>query len=72
MNKEYANITIEQTSDNEFDIKIHGDAETLLKGLAAAVCQIISEAPLNDQQRWRSNFLYFLNRATIDEYRKDG
>ena len=37
MNKPYADITIKQTSDTSFDIKISGNFEDLLKGLAGAV-----------------------------------
>ena len=71
MNKPYANITIKQTSDNNFDIKISGNFEDLLKGLAGAVTQTIAAAPESMQQMCRTRFLGYLNQSTIEEHRKE-
>lgn len=71
MIKAYVDITIKQTSDNNFDIKLSGNFEDLLKGLAGAVTQTIASAPESMQQLCRTRFLGYLNQATIEEYRKD-
>ena len=71
MNKSYANITIKQTSDTNFDIKISGNFEDLLKGFAEAVTQTIASAPEEVQQICRNRFLGYLNQSTIEEFRKE-
>ena len=71
INKSYADITIKQTSDNNFDIKISGNFEDLLKGLAGAVTQTIAAAPESMQQMCRTRFLGYLNQSTIEEFRKE-
>lgn len=71
LNKSYAKVTVEQTSDNEFSISISGNGEDIIKGLAAAVTQTISSAPKNQQQACRTRFLGYLNQSTIEEYRKE-
>ena len=71
MNKPYADITIKQTSDNNFDIKISGNVEDLLKGLAGAVTQTIAATPDKMQQMCRTRFLGYLNQSTIEEFRKE-
>lgn len=71
MIKQYVNISIKQTSDNGFDIKLEGNFEDLLKGLAGAVTQTITSAPESMQQLCRTRFLVYLNQSTIEEYRKE-
>lgn len=71
INKSYAKVTIEQTSDSEFNISLSGNFEDLLKGLAGAVTQTITSAPESMQQLCRTRFLGYLNQSTIEEYRKE-
>jgi phage terminase Nu1 subunit (DNA packaging protein) len=71
MNKEYAKVTIEQTSDNGIDIDVSGNIENLLKSLAATVAQVVTGLPKSQQQHFRARFLGYLNQATVDEYRKE-
>lgn len=71
MNKPYADITIKQTSDTSFDIKIPGNFEDLLKGLAGAVTQTIASAPEEVQQMCRTRFLGYLNQTTVEAFRKE-
>lgn len=71
MNNEYVKVTIEQTSDNEFNVHVSGSIEDLLKSLAAAVSQVVASAPQSHQQTCRARFLGYLNQATIEEHRKE-
>lgn len=71
MNKEYVHVTVNQISDNVFDIKVKGNFEDLLKSLAGAVTQVITSAPESHQQICRTRFLGYLNQATVEEHLKE-
>lgn len=70
MNK-YVTITINQVNDNGFEIKLVGNCEDLLKGLAGAVAQTVDAAPESLQQYCRSRFLQYFNQATIELHMED-
>lgn len=67
----YAHVTINQVNDNGFDIKLVGNCEDLLKGLAGAVAQTVDAAPESLQQYCRNKFLQYLNQATIELHMED-
>lgn len=67
MINEFVDINIKQTAANEFDVKISGNAEDLLKALAGAVVQVVDSIPEHSQQFARTRFLHYLNQATKGE-----
>ena len=67
MINEFVDIRIKQTAANEFDVKISGNAEDLLKALAGSVVQVIDSVPVSSQQFIRTRFLHYLNQATKGE-----
>lgn len=67
MINEFVDIRIKQTSANEFDVKIQGNAEDLLKAFAGAVVQVVDSVPVSSQQFMRTRLLHYLNQATKGE-----
>ena len=66
MVNEFAHVTIVQDSKNGYAIKVTGNCNNILRGLAAAVAFIIKGIPRDYQQEARVRFLQYLNQATND------
>ena len=64
MVNEYAHVTIVQDSKMGYTIKLTGNCNYILRGLAAAVAQTIKGIPEKHQQEARITFLQHLNEAT--------
>lgn len=64
MVNEFAHVTIVQESKNGYKIKVSGNGEYILRGLAAAVATAIKGMPEKYQQEARITFLHHLNDAT--------
>ena len=60
-------VTIEQSDKDSFKITLCGDNESLLKGLAGAVNQLVKTAPKSYQQEMRTRFLMYLNMIDKQE-----
>lgn len=58
----YIKITV---NDKGSELDYSGDATNLLKGLAAAATLIIGEVPEAFQQKFRADFIHFINEATV-------
>lgn len=64
MVNEYAHVTIVQESETVYRIKVSGNGEYILRGLARAVASAIKGMPEKYQQEARVIFLRNLNEAT--------
>lgn len=64
MVNEFAHVTIVQDSKTGYKIKVTGNSNYILGGLAAAVAQTIKGIPEKYQQEARVTFLQYLNEAT--------
>lgn len=60
-------IIVKSKDSYNYNVKVNGNFEGCLKGLACAANYVIKEGPEEYQQRLRVMFLEYLNKGVVNE-----
>lgn len=60
-------IIVKSKDGYNFNVKVNGNYNDCLKGLACAANYVIKEGPEEYQQRLRVMFLEYLNKGVVNE-----